>query len=167
MRENKALTILKNAILLEKRGKAFYEKVGKAASNKPVKAFFQMMAQEEARHIDMLSEQFKAYQLHGKFDSTCFSGKSEDKIASEVFTPALSQKIDAASFEAAAISAAMSMEEAALGLYRDRALKSKDKTEKAVYRWLEKWEASHLEMLSRLDQELKEKIWNDAAFWPF
>jgi len=40
MKENKALTIFKNAIPLEKRGKAFYEKVGKAASNKPVKAFF-------------------------------------------------------------------------------------------------------------------------------
>lgn len=167
MKENKALTILKNAILLEKRGKAFYEKVGKAASNKTVKAFFQMMAQEEARHIDMLSEQFKAYQHRGKFDSTCFSGKSGDKIASEVFTPALSQKIDAASFEAAAISAAMSLEDAALRLYRDRALKSKDKTEKAVYQGLAEWEALHLELLSKIDQELKERIWNDAAFWPF
>jgi len=108
-----------------------------------------MMAQEEARHIDMLSEQFKAYQRRGAFDSACFSGKSGGKIASEVFTRALSQKIDAASFEAAA----MSMEEATLRLYRDRALKSRDKTEKAVYQGLTEWEALHLEILSKIDQE--------------
>ncbi len=167
MKENRSLEILKNAILLEKRGKAFYEKVAKQASDKPTKAFFQMMADEERTHIEILSEQFKAYQSLGKFDSGCFAGKPGDRVASAVFSPELARKIDAASFEAAAVSAAMSMEEKAIRLYSDRAKKAKDKNEKAVYRWLAEWETSHLEMLSKIEQDLRENIWYDNAFWPF
>jgi len=167
MKENRSLEILKHAILLEKRGKAFYETVAKKASDKPTKAFFQRMAEEETSHIRILSEQFKVYQDQGKFDNTCFAGKSMHQIASSVFTPALSRKIHAASFEAAAISAAMAMEEKAIRLYRERASKTRDKNEKALYRWLAEWETSHLEMLSDLEAELRERIWHDAAFWPF
>ncbi len=114
-----------------------------------------------------MSEQFRAYQGKGKFDAGCLAGRPSAKIASAVFTPALSRKIDAASFEAAAISAAMAMEEAAIRLYADRAKKTRDRHEKALYRWLVEWETSHLEMLSKIDQDLKESIWHDNAFWPF
>jgi len=91
----------------------------------------------------------------------------KDRVASAVFSPELARKIDAASFEAAAVSAAMSMEEKSIRLYSDRAKKAKDKNEKAVYRWLAEWETSHLEMLSKIEQDLRESIWHDNAFWPF
>ena len=69
MADDKTTEILKNAILMEKRGQAFYEKVAQQTSGNAVKRFFEMMADEEKSHIRTLSEQFKAYQDNKQFDS--------------------------------------------------------------------------------------------------
>ena len=47
MDDKTALDILKSAILLEKRGKAFYEKVAEQTPSEAAKRFFDMMAEEE------------------------------------------------------------------------------------------------------------------------
>ena len=67
MTEDKATEILKYAILLEKRGHAFYAKVAAQAKGDAVKQFFEMMAEEEIKHIQILSEQFKTYQQEKQF----------------------------------------------------------------------------------------------------
>ena len=66
MSEDRATEILKNAILLEKRGQAFYGKVAAQASSEHVRDFFALMADEEARHVQILSEQFKSYRDNKK-----------------------------------------------------------------------------------------------------
>ena len=72
---------------------------------------------------------------------------------------------DSAGHNAAAISAAMSMEQIAIQLYAKRAEKAQDANEKALYDWLARWEMQHLKFLSEIDRELKEQIWNDSSFW--
>ena len=67
MSEDRAIEILKNAILLEKRGYAFYAKVAEQAKGEAVKKFFRLMADEETAHVQILSDQFKFYQAHRKF----------------------------------------------------------------------------------------------------
>ena len=47
MSEDKTTDILKSAILLEKRGRAFYENAAQQTSAAVVKRFFEMMADEE------------------------------------------------------------------------------------------------------------------------
>ena len=68
MTEDKTTEILKSAILMEKKGQAFYDKVAQQASAEAVKRFFQTMAAEEKNHIRILSEQFKAYQDNRQFN---------------------------------------------------------------------------------------------------
>lgn len=167
MSEDKAVEILKNAILLEKRGKAFYSQVAQHTSGKAVKQFFEMMADEEVKHIKILSDQFKAYQDKKKFDPGDFNDDHSIGIASNVLTEDLKAEITAADYEAAAISAAMSMEERAIEIYSARAEEAEDSNEKALYEWLARWETQHLKFLSDIDRELKEQIWNDNSFWPF
>jgi rubrerythrin len=167
MSEDKTVEILKNAILLEKRGHAFYRQVANQASGKAVKQFFEFMAEEEIKHIKILSDQFKAYQDNNKFDPGDFNDDHGADIASNVLTGEMKAEIAAADFEAAAISAAMSMEERAIKLYSDRSEEASDSNEKALYSWLAKWEMQHLKFLSDIDRELREEIWNDNAFWPF
>ena len=75
--------------------------------------------------------------------------------------------MSAADYEAAAISAAMSMEENAIKLYSNRSAEADDPNEKALYQWLADWEKQHLHFLSDIDKELTEQIWNDNSFWPF
>jgi rubrerythrin len=167
MSEDKTINILKNAILLEKRGQAFYGKVADQASGKAVKQFFEMMADEEVKHVRILSEQFKAYQSNNEFSPGKFSTEHSGNFASKVLTNELKQELSAADYEAAAISAAISMEEKAIELYSNRAAETDDPNEKALYQWLADWEKQHLSFLSDINKEVTEQIWHDNSFWPF
>jgi len=158
--------ILKSAILLEKKGKAFYGQVAEQASHPEVKRFFELMADEEVQHIDILTGQFKSYRDTERF-SPVDTPDTADNIADKVLTSDLVDAIAAADYEAAAISAAMAMEKKAIRLYADRAATAEDPEEKALYDWLSRWEQSHLSFLSDLDREITERIWHDNNFWAF
>lgn len=167
MSEDKTTEILKNAILLEKRGEAFYSKVAKQASERTVQAFFEMMAEEEIKHVKILTDQFKDYLQNKKFSPLDPVEDYTGGISPNVWTKKIKEEISAADYEAAAISAAMSMEKNAIKLYTDRAAEASDPNEKALYKWLAKWETQHLNFLSEIDKELTEQIWYDNNFWPF
>ncbi len=167
MKEDKTIEILKSAILLEKRGRAFYSKIAQQTSGSAVKAFFEMMADEEVKHVEILTEQFRAYRQNQKFIAGNFQEDHSGNIASKVLTKELKEEISAADYEAAAISAAMAMEKNAIQLYSDRASEATDPNEKALYKWLAEWEMQHLNFLAEIDRELTEQVWHDNNFWPF
>ncbi len=164
--ESTPLEILKSAILLEKKGKAFYGQVANQASHPEVKRFFELMADEEIQHIKILTEQFKSYQESQRFTFAADSENTEN-VADKVLTRDLVDAIAAADYEAAAISAAMAMEKKAIRLYADRAAAASDPEEKNLYSWLSSWEKSHLAFLSDIDREITERIWHDNNFWAF
>ena len=167
MSETSPLDILKEAILLERRGRAFYRTVAEQAGQEAVREFFQAMAEEESRHIALLAEQFESVKKDGRFAPKDLDDDPAGRVSRQVLSPEVREKISAADFEAAAISAAMSMEEKAIRLYADRAASATDPQEAGLYSWLANWERGHLKTLSELDRELTEAIWNDNAFWPF
>ena len=158
--------ILKSAILLEKKGNAFYSQVASQASHPEVKRFFELMAEEEVQHVKILTEQFKAYQDTKQFTPMAATDSTEN-IADKVLSGDLVDAIAAADYEAAAISAAMAMEKKAIRLYADRAVQAENQDEKALYEWLSQWEQSHLSFLADIDREITERIWHDNNFWSF
>lgn len=166
MSESNTLEILKSALLLEIRGKAFYKKAAENTEKQVVKDFFEKMAKDEVSHVEILSEQYRAYKQTGKFKPRALDG-SQEKVAAAVLTEDLKASIAAAGFESAAVSAAMGMEERAIKLYSGRAEEAEDPEEKALYEWLAEWETEHLEYLARIDKEITETIWHDNSFWPF
>ena len=91
----------------------------------------------------------------------------EEEVAMRVLTDAMKKEIGAASFEAAAISAAMDFEARAVKVYTDRAAEATDPNEKELYQMLADWEKSHQRFLHEINEELKADIWNDNSFWPF
>ena len=165
--DDKTTEVLKCAILMEKRGQAFYTKVAQQASGEVVKRFFEMMAEEEKNHIKILSEQYKAYQNQQAFDISDMADQCKSDISSQILSKHIKSEISAADYEAAAISAAMSMEENAIKLYSERAVAATDPNEKALYDWLANWETQHLSFLADIDRSLTEDIWYDQQFWPF
>ena len=167
MENTKTLDILKQAILLEKRGKAFYQNAASNTADPDVKKVFQIMADEEEDHVKFLAQQYKTYQSEGHFDATVMETHPGGTVADQVFSENLTNKINAASFEAAAISAAIDMENRAIAAYSERAENAEDEEEKKFYGWLADWEKGHHKLLFKLDEELKEKIWFDNNFWPF
>jgi len=162
--ENKALEILKNAILLEKRGRAYYSQVAGNTEKDSVRQFFQMMADEEKHHEQILSEQFRHYQQSGRFQAIDYTNPALSGFDANVLSDQLKNQISAADFEAAAISAAMALEKNAIELYDKRTQDAEDPEEAALYRWLRDWEKTHLELLAKTERE---KIWFDNSFWPF
>jgi rubrerythrin len=166
MSESNSLEILKSALLLEIRGKAFYQTAAEGSENHAVKDFFEKMAADEVSHIEILSEQYRAYKQNGHFKPRALDG-SQGKVARDVLTDELKKNIAAAGFESAAVSAAMGMEERAIKLYAKQAEEARDPEEIALYKWLAEWETEHLEYLAKIDREIMESIWHDNEFWPF
>jgi len=167
MEKNTTLDILKQAILLERRGKIFYESISKKVENKAVQKVFDMLAEEELKHIQTLSDQFKAYRENKNFISGDFYTEDTSNAASKVLTQEIKEKISAAGFEAAAISAGIALEERAIQFYKKSAQTAGNDKTKALYNWLAEWERDHLNILLDIDKALKEKIWFDNQFWPF
>jgi rubrerythrin len=167
METNPVLEILKQAILLEKRGFSFYSTVARQTSDPDIHKIFQVMADEETLHVKFLSDQFAHYDKNKSFLKTDLPDFTNDGIARLVLTEEVKRKITAAGFEAAAISAAIDMEKRAIEIYSAQTLQATDPAEKELYAWLADWEKTHLKVLSELDNELKEKIWFDNQFWPF
>jgi rubrerythrin len=167
MAQEQSLDILKEAILLERRGRSFYLQAAAQSTNTDVQAFFELMANEEKRHVQILGEQFTKYIHDGQFATLQPGSADGQPLADMVLSDEVKGKIAAADFEAAAISAAVAMEERAVQLYSRQADAAQDPNEKALYKWLADWEQGHLSFLADLDREIKQRIWNDNQFWPF
>ena len=162
-----ALDILKEAILLERRGRAFYQKVAGQTQNEAVREFFETMVAEENQHMEILAAQLKAYRANHTFAPLDAADAQSQPLPDLVLSDEVKQQLATADFEAAAISAAMLMEERAVKLYGARAAATDDAQEKALYQWLTNWEEGHLSFLADLDKDLKAVIWDDNQFWPF
>lgn len=167
MPENSCLEILKQAILFEKRGQSFYQTAAEQSTDPVVKEFFLMMAEEENGHVAALSAQFKSLMSGDKFNFAPLPQSKVAHIATKVLNKETQNRIASAGFEAAAISAAILMEERAIRFYSDRAKSTSDPEEKKLYNWLSEWEVTHVRFLTEIDKKLTESIWNDNSFWPF
>lgn len=168
MEAKSASDILKEAILLERRGKAFYSTVAAITNSDAAKKIFSMMAEEEEEHIKFLSSQFTHYEKSGKFiANTAAMQNPDEEVTMKVLSQDIMKQITAASYEAAAISAAIDFETRAVKIYSERAEAATDANEKEMYAMLADWEKTHHYWLHKMDEELKESVWFDNHFWPF
>ncbi|MCG8688381.1 MAG: ferritin family protein [Desulfobacterales bacterium] len=167
MDKSKSLNILKNAFLMERQGKSLYETARDNATDSAVKDFFQSLADDEQEHMDILEKQFKSYMNSGKFAAGGYENDGGAEPAPEILTNEIKGKINAAGFEATAITAAIGFEEKAVELYALRAQEAEDEEEKKLYNWLSVWEKTHLKKLISLQEGLMERVWEDNSFWPF
>jgi rubrerythrin len=168
MQNEKAIEILKTAILLERRGKAFYGQVAATTQIPEAKEVFLTMAEEEQAHIDFLSEQYKSFLQDKTFSKQTLSeSHASEAIVDKILNEGIKGKIEAASFEAAAIAAAIDMENRAIKVYSERAAEADDTNEKELYQWLADWEQTHLTLLNEMNKQMTENIWFDNQFWPF
>lgn len=162
-----AVDILKEAILLERRGKAFYTTAARQTQSEAARKIFEMMAAEEEEHINFLSKQFAYYDQHKAFKKIDESPDADEATVMAILTEEIKKQVTAAGFEAAAISAAMDFETRAVQIYSERAESATDENEKEMYQMLADWEKGHHFWLHKINEDLKEQIWYDNNFWPF
>jgi len=161
------LDALKQGILLERKGKAFYLVAASQTESPAVKAFFNEMAAEEIIHDRYLSQIFANYQRSGEITNIDFSNSDIRKASRTVIDQSLITSISSAGYEAAAISAAIDMEKRSIDLYTSQAEKSTDRETRDMFLFLSNWEKEHLAVLMQIDAEFREKVWLDNNFWPF
>jgi rubrerythrin len=166
MAESIEIEVLKKALLLEKQGRAFYQRVSEDSKSKAVSSLFAIMAEEEGKHIDFLSKQFANFSAKGEFLQQEPEGGDETAVQ-EILSSEIRGQISAASYEAAAISAAIEMENRAVSVYSGRAEASDDPREQKLYNWLAQWETGHLKFLAEINDGLLEEVWYESSFWPF
>ena len=159
MPDKAAIEVLKMALLLERQGKIFYEQVAGQTLSPAVRELFRTLAAEEQKHTEILTERGGP--------AAAVPGPVPDSLSKLVLSKEIRKQIGAASYEAAAISAAIDMESRAVALYSERAGKAAEPAERALYQWLAEWERGHQRFLARIQQELLEEIWQDSGFWPF
>jgi len=162
-----AIDILKEAILLERRGKAFYTTAARQSESEAARKIFEMMAAEEDEHIEFLSKQFAHYDKNKEFIKTEGHHDVDDATVMQILSEEIKKQVNAASFEAAAISAAIDFETRAVKVYSERAEAATDQNEREMYQMLADWEKGHHFWLNKINEELKEQIWFDNNFWPF
>jgi rubrerythrin len=165
MAEEKTLDILKGAILLEHRGKSLYESVAQKTAVTPVKELFEMLVDEELKHIAILNEQFSLVSKGKDFDVSDLE-VDEGTTAKAVLSEKIAKEISAAGYEAAVIAAALEFEKNAVKYYSDKATSAGSPGEESLFKWLAKWETGHMTMLAQIDNEIKEQVWYDNSFWP-
>ncbi|HOB52890.1 MAG TPA: ferritin family protein [Acidobacteriota bacterium] len=166
MDTSRAIDILKGAILAEMKGKAFYQHSASQSADETLKKVFETMALEENSHIDFLGRQVRSIKEKGQFEAARLDAKPED-FSDAVVNRVVQRRIAAAGFEAAAITAAMALEDGAVKFYSEQAQQAQSPAERELYQFLANWEKSHLNLLTDLDRQLKESVWNDQQFWPY
>jgi rubrerythrin len=165
MTENRPIEIMKGALLLERRGQAFYEGIAQKTESAAVRKIFEMMAQEEAKHVEALTRQYTYFEREGRLAETHYDARPEP-ISNQILNEKIRSEISAAGYEAAAIAAAIGLEDQAVKYYTREASRATDPVEKELYTWLSNWEKLHLKLLVEIDDELKENVWYDNNFWP-
>jgi rubrerythrin len=165
MMKEKTLDIIKGAILLEHRGKALYEAAVQKTEVEEVKELFQMLVDEETKHIAILNKQFALVNKGGDFDAGGLE-KVKGATVDAVLSDKIVQGISGAGFEASVISAALDLEKKAVDYYREKEDEADSDEEKKLFNWLVKWEKEHMTMLAKIDNDVKENIWYDNSFWP-
>jgi rubrerythrin len=165
MSKNEKLDIIKGALLLEHKGKALYESVTETSDVPEVKELFQLLAAEEDQHIKILRKQYSRLIKDQDFDVSELE-KSHSGVSDQVAASETVNKIFGAGYEAAVVSAALDFEKRAVEYYSRQAASADSEAQKELYQWLTDWEKTHMEMLAKIDDDIKERIWFDNRFWP-
>lgn len=165
MKSERVLDILKNALLLEERGRAFYKKAKEESRIEEVKKIFELMELEEEKHILFLKNEFQAY-LKNKNFSDLKEFSIDFKQLDEKIFDSLKEKLNITDYESMALFIAITFEKEAVNFYDSKASQTLDENERKLFIFLRDWEKTHVNFLSKIDEKLKEKIWFDNRFWP-
>ncbi|HDQ15046.1 MAG TPA: hypothetical protein ENN41_09570 [Sediminispirochaeta sp.] len=162
MSDNRAIEILKKALLLEKESQSFYSKEAELAEHESVRNIFNLMAEEEKNHENVLLSEYNQYLKDGNFFHNDDLGEHSE-FYDHVLSDDVKDEIRQASHEAEAISAGIGLERRTIELYADRAEATDDPMERELFVKLKNQEKDHLKYLSDLHRRILESRFFDGV----
>ena len=145
------LSILGNAIEMEREGKAFFEDVASNARHQRTRDTFISLVKQEQRHVDILSEELRRLE-HGKD----WASLQEMKASAPQF-PMISvfkdneikrMRFDPEAGELEALKLGIEIEKKSMDYYRSAGSGAPDPKAREIFNWLVGEEGGHLTILS-------------------
>ena len=158
---------LKESLLAERTGSAFYRMTAANTTDPKAKIVFEAMAKEEDAHFEFLRIQYRSVSQTGTFaGGITLSDQARLGDSSEIFSPALRAKISGAHLEMSALNIAIQLEVNSVNRYRKLAEKATTPEGKKFFTELVDWEQDHHDSLIKTQQELGEEYWKSVGFAP-
>jgi len=159
---------LMRAIKAEGDGHHFYIMAAKSSQDAKGREVFERLAEEELDHQRFLSVHYRSLLETGRIDSAARLGPRADLSGeSPIFSEEIRGRLAEAHFEMSALSIGIQLELAAMGYYRDAAVKSDGPEVKRLFEELADWEAGHYRALLRQQEALRDDYWSGSGFSPF
>jgi rubrerythrin len=164
---SRLLTPLRDAIIAERAGNAFYEAASRNTPDPKGRETFLLLAAEEALHEKYLREQYALVSAGAVPSPLIDSSGAIFDARSPIFTPELKERIGTAHWEMTALSVGMQLEENSIRLYRRLSQESEAPEFQHFFEKLARWEEGHATALRRQYHLLLESYWQEARFAPF
>lgn len=160
------LSIVRQAILNEVEGRAFYEMASAQATTTEVKEALQHLADEEKQHEQWLRSLNQSIQ-----DKTVFSLDWDKQSELEkVQSPGIFDKAPEVfrfnAMELATFGAGLLMEKNSIDFYKQASKEAVTPEAKKLYEQLVKWETVHLDKLEKIHEMLQNEWWEKQQFSP-
>lgn len=145
-----ALQALSQALRLEQEGRAFYLQAAKDTVDEKGHAMFLSLADDEAKHADMIQRQFHAIEGGGDYVLLPDLQVAEIDLGKKLFPPdadAIRGAADQATNELEVLHLALDNEIKSYDLYCEAADSTEDDAGRAMYAWLAQAERQHFDLL--------------------
>ncbi len=141
---------LKTAIKGEIEGRELYQTSAEKTDDKKAKEVFQMLADEEQKHLDSLVDIAKDYEEGKDIEVPDLPKPATFEDAeSPIFTREFKEHVHNKNFEMASLSIGIKLELESEKMYREMAEEAKEQKLKNFFKFLADWEKGHYEYLQK------------------
>lgn len=150
MADKTTLTVLSQALKLEKEGRAFYLQAAEETLDEKGRATFLSLAADEERHAEMVQRQMHEIEGGGTYVLLPDLDVPDIDLDTKLFPPERAQveaRIGRNPNELEALHVALENEMRSYDLYRTAAKETESEAGRQMYRWLASAEMTHFNLL--------------------
>lgn len=162
--EERKERIIREALTIEFQGKEIYQQAAEKMKDESAKAVFQLLANEEKKHIEYLEELGSTL---AKGEKPVIETAPPSSLPEKIFTQDFLARIGNSTYEIAILSTGVLLEANSFQFYEKAAQEAETKEEKELYLKLKEWEIGHYHFLLRNLDLLRDEFWAQNKFAPF
>ncbi len=166
MADSPVIHALKEALMVEIKGQQLYAHAVTQTTNPDAKKLFEMLAEDEVAHTQILKTQITSLMEDGTFDLSEINPAELDHGSQNVVSDEFKRSLKRGDFEMAVIGIGVDLETRAIDYYTKQAAETDSPELKKLFTWLSEWEVDHLNQLRELETLYQDAYWADQGFSP-
>ncbi len=166
MSKESVLQAIKDALMVEIKGKELYSHAVTQTQDPSARLLFEMLAKDEEAHVSILQKQYDSLMKRGCLDLEGLHPAEVDHGSHHIVDDQFKRSLKGGTFEMAIIGIGCDLENRAIAYYKEKAAETDDPDLKKLFTWLVEWEDGHLSQLLELEQQYQDSYWSDQGFSP-